>query len=98
MIAAAALAYGLSPAILDSTLSTGCRPQYWTRRSLRADACDAGLEVGGVGYCELLLVMGGLGGVPVAVADVTGEVVEEEALGAGDGAPVVVMGPGGDDE
>lgn len=40
----------------------------------------------------------GLGCVPVVVADVGGEVVEEEALGAGDAALVVVMGPWGDDE
>lgn len=35
---------------------------------------------------------------PVVVADVAGEVVEEEALGAGDAALVVVVGPWGDEE
>ena len=83
---------------------TGCRPQYGTEgcegvffyglspairdgavvRSgfLRAVACSRGWE----------------GGVPVVVADVAGEVVEEEALGAGDAALVVVVGPWGDEE
>ena len=40
----------------------------------------------------------GGGCVPVVVADVAGEVVEEEALGAGDAALVVVVGPWGDEE
>ncbi len=38
------------------------------------------------------------GGVEVVVADEVGEVVEEVALGAGDPAPFVVVGPWGDNE
>ena len=83
--------YGLSPAIRDGggvagCFFTGCRPQYGT---------------GGLCGCFLWAVArcgGREGGVPVVVADVAGEVVEEEALGAGDAALVVVVGPWGDEE
>ena len=50
-----------------------------------------------MGFCGLLLV-GVICFDEVVVADVVGEVVEEEALGAGDAALVVVVGPWGDDE
>ena len=54
---------------------------------------------GGVFFLRAVARCGGWeGGVPVVVADVAGEVVEEEALGAGDAALVVVVGPWGDEE
>lgn len=84
--------YGLSPALRDGG---GMRGGF-----LRAVARNTGREgCEGVHFLRAVARCGGReGGVPVVVADVAGEVVEEEALGAGDAALVVVVGPWGDEE
>ena len=83
--------YGLSPAIRDGAVVAGCFLRAVARNTGRRGLCG----------CFLWAVAcsrGWEGGVPVVVADVAGEVVEEEALGAGDAALVVVVGPWGDEE